>query len=164
MKAYMNLSFAALIILAFIFSIYQKEQVISEGRIVYLKLAPIDPRSIMQGDYMRLRYAIERREGGESLPRTGYAHFKLNENNVVVEAEYLTDGLALKDNEVRFKFTSNGYAAKLQPNSFLFQEGLRELYQPAKYGIFRVTDNEHLLVGLATDDLKEIKPPAPETN
>ncbi|MGL1920348.1 MAG: GDYXXLXY domain-containing protein [Hyphomicrobiales bacterium] len=160
MRAYLNLAFASLIILAFIFGIYQKQKLIESGRIVYLKLAPVDPRSIMQGDYMRLRYAIERREtNAGKMPQTGFAHLLLDENNVVQSANYVADDLQLKDNEIRFKFTSNGYRAQIQPDSFLFQQGLRELYQPAKYGIFTVSGDEHLLVGLADGDLNEIKPP-----
>ena len=46
------------IILAVInFSIYSKEQHLKQGDTVYLKLAPVDPRSLMQGDYMALRFA-----------------------------------------------------------------------------------------------------------
>ena len=35
-----------------------KERVISRGDVVYLRLAPVDPRSLMQGDYMALNFAI----------------------------------------------------------------------------------------------------------
>ncbi|WP_414673872.1 GDYXXLXY domain-containing protein, partial [Marinimicrobium sp. UBA4509] len=34
------------------FSIYEKEQHLAQGEIMYLELAPVDPRSLMQGDYM----------------------------------------------------------------------------------------------------------------
>lgn len=32
-------------------SILDKEKLLSEGQVVYLELAPVDPRSLMQGDY-----------------------------------------------------------------------------------------------------------------
>jgi len=38
--------------------IIQKQRLINSGDLVFLKLAPVDPRSLMQGDYMRLRFAI----------------------------------------------------------------------------------------------------------
>ena len=38
--------------------IYQKEQHLAHGTKVYLELAPVDPRSLMQGDYMALRFKI----------------------------------------------------------------------------------------------------------
>ena len=37
-------------------SIYQKEQTLRDGQLVLFELAPVDPRSLMQGDYMSLRY------------------------------------------------------------------------------------------------------------
>ena len=40
-------------------AIWDKEQQLRDGRVVLLALAPVDPRSLMQGDYMRLRYAVE---------------------------------------------------------------------------------------------------------
>ncbi|MBS0976300.1 GDYXXLXY domain-containing protein, partial [Serratia rubidaea] len=39
-------------------SIYQKEQQLRQGRVAILQLAPVDPRSLMQGDYMALDYAL----------------------------------------------------------------------------------------------------------
>jgi uncharacterized membrane-anchored protein len=39
-------------------AIYQKEQHLSHGEVVRLKLAPVDPRSLMQGDYMALRFEL----------------------------------------------------------------------------------------------------------
>ena len=39
-------------------SIWQKERHLAEGEIVYLELAPVDPRSLIQGDYMALNFAL----------------------------------------------------------------------------------------------------------
>ena len=41
-------------------AIYRNERLLASGETLYLELAPVDPRSLMQGDYMRLRYAVER--------------------------------------------------------------------------------------------------------
>ena len=40
------------------YSIAQKERLLASGAVVFLELAPVDPRSLMQGDYMALRFAI----------------------------------------------------------------------------------------------------------
>ncbi|WP_293650426.1 GDYXXLXY domain-containing protein, partial [Thiolapillus sp.] len=40
--------------------IYHKERLLAEGTPLLLKLAPMDPRSLMQGDYMALNYQISR--------------------------------------------------------------------------------------------------------
>ena len=39
-------------------SIAARERQLASGRLVYLELAPVDPRSLMQGDYMALRYRM----------------------------------------------------------------------------------------------------------
>src|SRR5690606_9942359 len=40
------------------YAIYAKERVIRDGDVVFLELAPVDPRSLMQGDYMALRFRL----------------------------------------------------------------------------------------------------------
>jgi uncharacterized membrane-anchored protein len=37
--------------------IVQRERILSDGRVLLLELAPVDPRSLMQGDYMSLQFA-----------------------------------------------------------------------------------------------------------
>ena len=44
-------------------SIVAKERIKTHGERIYLELAPVDPRSLMQGDYMALRFAL-----AESIP------------------------------------------------------------------------------------------------
>ncbi len=142
-------------------AIWQKEQMLAEGETVYLKLAPVDPRSLMQGDYMRLRYAID-----NQLPRDR----KINSDKVVIKtnakaiAEFvrLDDGSPLAEGEKRFKLGQLRFWVGVKPNSFFFQEGHAKLYENAEYGIFIFAKNNpdsYLLQGLADKDLQEILPP-----
>ena len=49
----------ALIVLASLnVSILGKERLKRDGQVTYLELAPRDPRSLMQGDYMALRFRL----------------------------------------------------------------------------------------------------------
>ena len=41
-------------------TVWRYERAMSSGEVVLLRLAPVDPRSLMQGDYMRLNYEIAR--------------------------------------------------------------------------------------------------------
>ena len=41
------------------YQIYEKEDLKANGEMILLKLAPVDPRSLMQGDYMRLRFELD---------------------------------------------------------------------------------------------------------
>lgn len=42
-----------------LFTVWQKEQLLQNGEIVALELAPIDPRSMLQSDYVQLNYEIQ---------------------------------------------------------------------------------------------------------
>src|SRR5882672_8284017 len=55
------------------FSIAGKERQLVSGKVVYLELAPVDPRSLMQGDYMALRFKIanDARSGMKRSDSTG---------------------------------------------------------------------------------------------
>ena len=46
-------------------AIIGKENIVRNGTAMLLPLAPRDPRSLMQGDFMRLDYAMARTIGGE---------------------------------------------------------------------------------------------------
>ena len=55
-------------------AVLQKERLLRQGRPVLLELAPRDPRSLMQGDYMDLDYALARTlQAHPDLPREGRA-------------------------------------------------------------------------------------------
>ncbi|PCI88334.1 MAG: hypothetical protein COB24_02215 [Hyphomicrobiales bacterium] len=163
MKKHLNFGIALVIIAVFIYGITQKEKLIAEGDVVYLALAPVDPRSIMQGDYMRLRYAIESERIRSGDVSAGFLRLKLDDKKIAEFVEF-DDGRELGAQEIRFKYSKTRNRINLLPDSFLFQEGLRTTYAAAKYGIFRVSGDEHLLVGLADGDLKEIDPSAPESD
>ena len=51
--------FLGLAVLAVLnYQIYRKESLIKSSEEIFLELAPVDPRSLMQGDYMALEYKI----------------------------------------------------------------------------------------------------------
>lgn len=52
-------AFGAVLVVGFAqYQIRQYENILVNGTKVILRLAPVDPRSLMQGDYMQLNYAI----------------------------------------------------------------------------------------------------------
>lgn len=152
-------------------SIASKERHLAEGRIVYLDLAPVDPRSLMQGDYMALRFRLAN-EVDDALPKTserrrwrhnvnasdGYVVVSLDERNIG-SFEHLDDGDALSKNEILMRYRVRNGAVKLATNAFFFQEGQGEYYQPARYGQFRVDSRgELLLVAMYDKDLNRLGP------
>jgi uncharacterized membrane-anchored protein len=65
MKTNIVMVLTGLIILLLVnLSIWDKQVHLNEGEVIYLELAPIDPRSLMQGDYMALQFAISNQVQG----------------------------------------------------------------------------------------------------
>ena len=58
LKLYIISANMLLVLGFFFFNIIKNESVLNDGEIVLLRLRPVDPRSIMQGDYMALRFSL----------------------------------------------------------------------------------------------------------
>ena len=131
-------------------SIYQKEQTLRDGQLVLFELAPVDPRSLMQGDYMSLRYRVATH---------GYAVLNIDSNRVA-RIVRLKDALEpLNDNELIINYKIVNDRLFLGAESFFFEEGQDTLYQKATYGGLKVNaKGESLLVGLYDKDFLLIKP------
>jgi uncharacterized membrane-anchored protein len=142
-------------------AIMQKEDTLATGKSVFLELAPVDPRSIMQGDFMRLRfdmgnkirssdvYKIDRKQSLD-----GYVIADVAENGVgTYHAIY--QGQALTENQVLMQFRSRQGRIQFATNAFFFQEGDAKLFDNAKYGEFKVSeDGELLLKAMYDENLK----------
>ena len=70
-----------------LFAIQGHERTLRHGELVLLRLAPVDPRSLMQGDYMALRFAVDAElasvSGETESPkqnRPSFAYFTLDES------------------------------------------------------------------------------------
>ena len=146
-----------LVFAAFNYGIYQKEQIKANGETVFLEIAPVDPRSLMQGDYMRLRYAIERNQQYQEKAKRGYMVVGLDQNKVGT-FKRLYDGGELAADEKLLHYHNQDGQLRIVPDSFMFQEGHAKLYEQAKYGVFKFDNNgSHILVGLADDKMQAIQ-------
>ncbi len=151
-------------------SIWRYERVVSSGRPVLLELAPVDPRSLIQGDYTRLRYAdtaLPPPGTAAALPRHGTLVLRLDAHGVGRFAR-VDDGTPLAADEVRLRYRRlddpDDAAARLRiaPNAFFFQEGRAGLYENARYGVLHVdATGRSVLVGLADEAWGHLGAPAP---
>ena len=155
---------SALLILAGVnVSIYGKEQLLTNGKVVLLELAPVDPRSLMQGDYMALRFKAANDAFGTPIdrrntPSDGRLVLSLDERNVAAFKRF-DDGAPLSANEIVIRYRIRGDQPKFATNAFFFQEGHAEHYAAARFGEFRVADNgECILTGLRDANLKQLGP------
>ena len=139
--------------------IFDKERIIRDGTLVLLRLAPVDPRSLIQGDYMALRYAMTgtvadaARAAGIS---DGVAVVELDES---AEASFLSlyEGQPLEQNQRLLRFRRRADSVRIASDAFFFEEGSFEAYTNARFGELRVDDTGNaVLTGLRDSDRRTI--------
>ncbi len=141
------------------FVIVSKERILAQGDLLLLDMAPRDPRSIMQGDYMTLRYRIAQEiESAAGINMTdGYAVVKPDDKKVAQFVRLYVDGASLAVDEQLIRYRNRGERVKVATDAYFFQEGLGQLYSTARYGKFRVNkDGEVVLLGLCDVDLRAL--------
>ena len=145
------------------YDILRKQRIVDNGTRVLLPMRPADPRSLLQGDYMTLRYdrtALPPDALSESLQRRGTAIVRLDSDGVAQFAR-LDDGAALAAGELRLNYKRRLYEHEVSygADSFYFQEGDADRYAQAKYGVLRVdAEGDSVLVGLAGADHNMLNP------
>ena len=150
------------ILVAVNYAIWQKEQLLTHGKTVILALAPVDPRSLMQGDYMRLRFQAEQ-DMQRYLPykkdssvADGYVIVSLNEQHIG-EVQGVVSELpaTLAVNQWPLRYRIRAGELRFATNAFFFQEGHADDYAQARYGEFKVSnDGEMLLANLRGQHLE----------
>ena len=142
---------AGLALLAFVnVGIYQRERLVAGGQMVLLRLSPVDPRSLMQGDYMRLNF-----EAADQIPRRsgrtrGSGHVVVAvDGRGVGRFRRLADGRPLAPGEVALRYRIRGGRPAFATDAYFFEEGQAKAYADAAYGEFRVGEGgEMILTGL----------------
>ena len=131
----------------------------AQGQRILVPLVPVDPRSLMQGDYMLLRFDIPSRVR-EELDRFSSNSIQWSKRAVVV-AKLSDRGQAqllrlagrdepLNPGEILLPLKQLKGEWVLVTDAYFFPEGQGERFVSAKFGEFRVLpDGRALLVGLA---------------
>ncbi|MFB2862072.1 GDYXXLXY domain-containing protein [Aeromonas sp. MdU4] len=146
-------------------TVWRFERAMASGEVVLLKLAPVDPRSLMQGDYMRLNYDIARQLTGrpgddQHASEQGYDEatlvIRLDQHQV---ANWVADGqpdqLAADERLLQVRQSDRQWL--IGPDAFFFEEGQGESLNAARYGEFRLqADGKALLVGLRDENYQPI--------
>jgi uncharacterized membrane protein/uncharacterized membrane-anchored protein len=155
--------------------IYQREGILRDGQRVVLALAPVDPRSLMQGDYMALSfdvavqayrqiYAAGERQGDAAAPRQdhGYLLLRPDANGVFGLAGLLAspeqaNGDDAGRHDVALAFKVRNHRVRVVTDAWFFPEGQAQHFAAAKYGEFRVgRDGTGLLVRMLDGDLQPL--------
>ncbi|MCT4656903.1 MAG: GDYXXLXY domain-containing protein [Cohaesibacter sp.] len=150
------------ILVLFNLSIFQKEELLQEGELIYLQLAPADPRSLMQGDYMRLAYeiAIKARAAASAEKGPGERKGQMvlqRDEKQIARFVALSAQEPLAEGQFLFPYTRTGNRISIKPASYLFQEGLAEHYETARYAMIRRDPSgDYVLSGLADEKLQDL--------
>ena len=135
--------------------IVYKEMLLDSAQSIYLELAPVDPRSLMQGDYMVLNYAVAREAQSKATLKSGHLILKVDDRRVGQFAR-IDDGSPLADEEVRVTFTRND-RIRIGAESYFFEEGSGGEFSQAKFAELKVgSSGECVLVGLLDEKLSRI--------
>ena len=141
-------------------AIWQKEQLIATGEPVFIPLAPADPRSLMQGDFMRLNFlGFTAFEDLDSLDRrTARPHVVLlRDARGVATVQGRDDGKPLAPGALRMELTPKDGRWVLVTDAWFFREGEAERWEKARFGEFRVMpDGRALLVGMRGENLERL--------
>jgi uncharacterized membrane-anchored protein len=138
--------------------IWQKEQLIRHGQVVFVPLAPADPRSLMQGDFMRLEFlGWQDRSAIRERAAEGQPHvvFRLDDQRIaqVLRFEHGTQA-PLAEGELRLPLTHKAGNWVLVTDAFYFKEGEAQRWEAARFGEFRIDPSGRaLLVGLRGEAL-----------
>lgn len=143
-----------LVVAVVMYTVSGYERTLKDGQLVLLELAPVDPRSLMQGDYMALRFAVDAQLPGRDQDAPGYAHLHIGAHGRAVLAAS-GDQPGNEPGMVSMRIRQSERGASIGPNAFFFEEGTAAVYEQARWGGFRVaSDGTALLVGLYDKDLQ----------
>lgn len=151
-------------------AIVDKENHLANGKEVLLKMVPVDPRSLMQGDYMRVRFAIEDditeafggwSESWANIAYDGAVMLRIDEHSIGhfegIATQELLDKAKDNENMLAVAFRVRKGKIKFATSSFFFQEGKAKHYEKANYGLFKINDKgEPLLRDLVVRDIVEV--------
>jgi uncharacterized membrane-anchored protein len=150
----LTLAGALLVLGAVDASIYGKERVKRDGDVVYVAIGSRDPRSLVQGDYMALRFPLAQqieaswrsgpREAAPAEGETRYAEITLDPRGVATLAAPGANAA------LRIRYRVRNASAWLGTNAYFFEERTEARYAAARFAEFRLdrASGEAVLVGL----------------
>ena len=145
-------------------AIWQKEQLIRQGQPVFIALAPVDPRALIQGDHMALAFemppaamtAPDAPGWHEALPggQRWHAVAVRDARGVAKLQRYDLGPGPLDAGEFRILLTRKPGGWTVVTDAWFFAEGEASRWQAARFGEFRIDpQGRALLVGLRGADL-----------
>jgi uncharacterized membrane-anchored protein len=146
----------------------QKEALRHGGQEMFLKLAPRDPTSYMQGDYMELNYDLTNKlymmmrddAASANLPSSGAIVVRLDDHQVA-EFVRLDTSAPLSPGEHLLHYRRDGSTFLFGVERYFIPEGTGGAFKDAVYGDVHVSlSGDALLVDLRDKDFQPLVAPA----
>lgn len=141
-----------LLLIYFNYSVKQKETILTDGQLILLRLAPVDPRSLMQGDYMDLNYEISNIDDNfeeMNKQKRGFCVLTLDGNSVGNRVRLQAKHYPLNEGEHLIEYHYTDWRISIGAESYFFEEGQAKKFEKAVYGGVRVDKKGNsVLVGL----------------
>lgn len=138
-------------------AIYGKEHTIKNGVTLYLELAPVDPRSLMQGDYMALRFKLA--ESIEAARKALIIDGQQRDAVLVLDGRQVaTLATGNEGDGLRLRYRIRKDQVWLGTNAYFFEEGTAQRFVSARYGEFKLNrdSGDAVLVGLRDEHLQPL--------
>lgn len=147
------ISSAVLVLIVVNIAIARKETLLRNGESIFVALAPADPRSLLQGDYMRLNFEIP--EVGQV---TGRPHVVARRDaRGIASFLRIDNGNPLQPGEFLIELSQKNGRWILVTDAWLFLEREADRWRHARYGEFHIDpDGRALLVGLRGAALEKL--------
>ncbi len=137
------------------YSIDNNERILREGQPIILALAPLDPRSIMQGDYMELNFALLN-DVDVDINESRYAYLYLKEDAQGVmqmcHSSAIQEASVDCPNAIWIKAKRGKWQWRLSTHQYFFPEGLASYFEQARYGEFRRAEDGTILLKQLLDE------------
>ncbi len=141
-------------------AIVRSQAVLRDGPVFYLELAPVDPRSLLQGDYMALNYKVAndlRSSWPEDLAHAAWVRLSLDQQRIAGSPELSAERPQAGANQIVLRVRRDGWRVIMATDGYFFEEGQGQRYEAARYGRFHSDGvDKALLSALVGEDLNEL--------
>ena len=134
------------------------EDVLANGRIVYIALRPVDPRSLIQGDYMAVAFNVDRLPAPRGVKGEVVAFADIDDRSIATIQGLAAPGAKPQGNQIAVKLRQKSRRWFVGTDAYFFEEGRADDFAHAKYGQFRLGADGRLLLVAMTDDNLRVLP------
>lgn len=142
-------------------AVWYFERSLTTGETLFLRLQPVDPRSLMQGDYIQLQYEIVQQLNHHIKPTVTNDFIIIKRDQQQIASwSMVGDPTHLADDERFFKVKYRQGNWYIEPDTLFFPEGERDEFTKAQYAEVCIQPSgDYRLIGVRDAQLRPIGQP-----